>query len=76
MRKRKYRPGRLITSLDDLAAQEFVYWNDKITHHGWVMSWQMHMAQQAIQAGIIRAAERIDTDAGANDDSAAGAEGI
>ena len=32
MSKRKYRKGGKITSLDELAKQEFVYFHDKITH--------------------------------------------
>lgn len=52
-RKPKYRRGDRITSLDELVNQEFVYWNDKITHHGWFGSWQLRMTKMAIERGII-----------------------
>ncbi len=46
--KRKYRRGGHILSLDELARQDFVYWNDKITPRGWFMSWKFRMAANAI----------------------------
>lgn len=52
-RKPKYRRGDRIKSLDELVKQEFVYWNDKITHWGWFMSWQLRMTDNAIKRGII-----------------------
>ena len=55
---RKYQPGRRIKSMNDLLAQDFVYWNDKITPRGWFMSWQIYMAQTAIEHGIIRIAKK------------------
>lgn len=48
MSKRKYRKGGHILSLDELARQEFVYWNDKITHFGWFQSWQFRLAINAV----------------------------
>jgi len=53
MSKAKYRKGEKITSLDELVKQDFVYWNDKITHKGWFMSWQLHMTCNAINHGVI-----------------------
>lgn len=47
-KRRKYRRGGHILSLDELARQEFVYWNDKITHRGWFLSWQFRMAAEQI----------------------------
>lgn len=52
--KRRYHPGAVITSVDELVKQEFVYWNDKITHHGWFISWQLMMTVSAINSGRIR----------------------
>ena len=51
--KRKYCKGEKITSLDELAKQEFVYFFDKITHNGWFMSWQFRMAKGFIDRGIL-----------------------
>lgn len=58
--KRKYRKGAKITSLDELAKQDFVYFYDKITHAGWFMSWQFRLADQYIQRGCLYYAERIE----------------
>ena len=51
---RKYERGEHILSLDELATQKFVYWNDKITPQGWFLSWQFRMALNAIgKSGIV-----------------------
>ena len=60
MYKRKYTKGEKITSLDELVQQEFVYWHDKITHQGWVTSWQLRMACLAIQNGVIFNGKTVD----------------
>jgi hypothetical protein len=59
MKKRKYRKCGKITSLNELAKQEFVYFFDKITHRGWFGSWQFRFAQQYIERGYLYYAERI-----------------
>lgn len=46
--KKRYRKGGHILSLDELARQEFVYWNDKITHRGWFQNWSLRMAAGCI----------------------------
>ena len=51
--KRKYRKGEQITSLDELMKQEFVYVFDKITHIGWFGSWQVRLAQNFINRGLV-----------------------
>jgi aminopeptidase C len=51
--KRKYRKGEKITSLDELAKQEFIYFWDKITHAGWFMSWQFRLADRYIKRGVL-----------------------
>lgn len=56
MSRAKYTKGEKITSLDELAAQEFVYFHDKITHCGWFLSWQVRWAKQHIDDGFIRKA--------------------
>lgn len=48
-----YTKGEPITSLDELVQQEFVYWNDKITHKGWFMSWQLKMTVDALKQGNV-----------------------
>ncbi len=59
MSKRKYRKGDKITSLDEVAKQEFVYFYDKITHCGWFGSWQLRLAAKYIEQGCLYYAERI-----------------
>ena len=57
--KRKYRKGDKITSLDELAKQEFVYFSDKITHRGWFGSWQVSLALRYIERGILYYAVKV-----------------
>ena len=56
---RKYKKGAQITSLDELASQEFVYVHNKITHCGWFMSWQFRSARDFIKSGFVYRAERM-----------------
>lgn len=60
MSKAKYKKGALITSLDELASQELVYVNDKITHCGWFLSWQFRLAKDYIERGVLYRADRRD----------------
>lgn len=60
MYKRKYRKGEKITSLDELSKQKFVYFNHKITHNGWFMSWQFRMAKMFIDRGVLYYAIKIE----------------
>ena len=62
--KRKYRKGKQIPSLDELAKQEFVYFYDKITHCGWFMSWQFRLADSLLKRGVLYYAERIPSESG------------
>ena len=56
--KRKYAKGSAITSLDELAHQEFVYIWDKIYHAGWFMSLQLSLLKRYIERGVVFKAER------------------
>lgn len=58
--KRKYRKGTKITSLDELAKQEFIYFYDKITHAGWFTSWQFSLAVRYIQRGCLYYADKVE----------------
>ena len=55
---RKYKEGEIIKSLDELMAQDFIYIHGKVTHIGWVSSWQIRMAYNLINAGEIRKANK------------------
>ena len=56
--KRKYQPGVEITSLDELATQEFIYIHDKIYHRGWWQSLQFSFVKRKMDSGFIRKADR------------------
>lgn len=58
--RRKYKKGKLITSLDDLSQQEFIFVLHKVYHTGWFGSWQLRRCKDLIQAGKIYSAVRID----------------
>ena len=60
--KRKYTPGEVIASLDELAEQEFVYIRSKIYHRGWWQSLQFGFVKLHLDAGYIRKAERVTED--------------
>lgn len=62
--KRKYRKGECIKTISDfqkhITDDKFVYYRDKITHAGWICSWQYSRIVNAMQAGVIFAAIRKD----------------
>lgn len=63
-RKNKYRKGGHILTLDELARQDFVYWYDKVVHHGWFKSWQLRFAECHIgENGCIYYAIKEEDDA-------------
>lgn len=52
--KRKYHPGDIISSLDELEKQEFIYCNGQILHHSWFMSWPFRLANGYVKYGSLR----------------------
>lgn len=60
MSRRKYRIGPRITSLNELAEQEYIYCSGKIMHCGWFMSCQMRTVKMYIELGAVRAAIKND----------------
>ena len=56
--KRKYHKGAQITSLDELAKQEFVYHGNRLVHAGWFLSWQFHFAVKHIRNRWLYYAEK------------------
>ena len=67
--KRKYQKGEKITSLDELAKQEFIYVNNQITHVGWFASWQLRFVMRLLKAGWLYYAEKIGGDSNEQKDS-------
>lgn len=58
--KRKYRMGEVITSLDELAKQEFIFWHKHIYHAGWFMSWQFRMVKSFLDDCALRYAVKVE----------------
>lgn len=60
MSKRKLRPGPHITSIDEVAEQELIFFHGKVYHRGWFWSWQLKMLKNCVgPAGCIRYAMPI-----------------
>ena len=57
---RKYRSGEAITSLDELYAQDFIFWRGTLTPFGWFQNWQITWAQNQINLRVIRKAIKIE----------------
>lgn len=60
--RRMYTKGDPIRSIDELLRQEFVFFHHKVTHRGWFMSWQLRMALDMIERGILCYAIRKEDD--------------
>ena len=58
MSKRKYKPGGVICSLDELLHQDFVFLNGKILHRGFFLSWSIHFILNSLGNGCLRYAVR------------------
>jgi len=53
--KPKFKPGDPITSLDELATQDFIYCHCKVYHKGWFQSWPLRATIFELQRGIRKA---------------------
>ena len=63
MGRRKWRKGPHITSLDELARQEVVFWWDKPQSKGWFLSWQPEGSScRFSDEDILRAERRLRTE--------------
>ena len=56
--KRKYKPGGVICTLDELLHQDFVFFNGKILHRGFFLSWSIHFILNSLGNGCLRYAVR------------------
>lgn len=52
-RRRKYTKGEKITSLDELAAQEFAWMFSKPIHRSWFISMQFRTLHTAVKSGGV-----------------------
>lgn len=59
-----YKPGAKITSLNELAEQEHIFWkqgnNNRLYHRGWFMSWQFRYVELYIRWGYLYYAVKDD----------------
>ncbi len=52
-KKRKYKKGECVKSLDELIEQEFVYIFDQITHRKWFANYQIGFIKLLIIRGYV-----------------------
>ena len=62
MSEAKYRKGGQITSLDQIATQEYIFCQDQIIHREWFMSWLFGYANSILKAGLLFRADRKSDD--------------
>ena len=53
-KKRKYKQGEVITTIDELINCEFVYWNDKIYHKAFIQSLQFSLVLRILNKNGFR----------------------
>ena len=56
--KRKFKPGILITNLDELMEQEWVYWHNRITHIEVIKNQQYNTIMKGLKYGCFYQAIR------------------
>ena len=52
--QKKYKQGKVITSIEELSKQEFIYYREHIYHRGWFCSWQFGRIIDYMKSGNIR----------------------
>lgn len=57
---KKYKPGEIVTNLNELYAQDFIFWRGTLTPFGWFQNWQMAWTQIQINRRVIRKAVKIE----------------
>lgn len=63
MSRRKLWPGPHITSIDEVAKQELIFFHGKVYHRGWFLSWPTRMLMNCVgPAGCIQYAMPIGED--------------
>ncbi len=61
-KRKRFRPGVPIRSLDELTRQEFVFFNGKLYHKGWFASWQLMWCATHIRYGELLYAVKEDNE--------------
>ena len=65
-KKRKYKQGEVIPTIDELIKCEFVYWNGKIYHRAFVQSWQLSWVLRILNRKGFKYAIRKESEYGSN----------
>lgn len=65
-KKRKYRQGEVIPTIDELINCEFVYWNDKIYHRAFIQSLQLSWVLRILNRKGFKYAIRKESEYGSN----------
>lgn len=60
MGQSKYKPNKVIKSMDELLEQEFVYHRGMLIHYGWFVSYQIRYAVRELKAGNFVSAIKSD----------------
>lgn len=63
-KKRKYRQGEVIATIDELINCEFVYWNDKIYHKAFIQSFQLSLVLRILNKKGFKYAIRKESEYG------------
>ena len=63
-KKRKYKQGEVITTIDELIKCEFVYWNDKIYHRAFIQSLQLSLVLRILNRNGFKYAIRKESEYG------------
>lgn len=53
-KKRKYKQGDVVPTIDELLKCEFVYWNDKIYHKAFIQSLQVSLVLRILNKNGFR----------------------
>lgn len=59
---KRYQKGKRVTNINQLEGTEFIYFMDKVYHHGWWGSWQYRLLKTWIERGAIWKAIKIEED--------------
>ena len=65
-KKRKYKQGEVIPTIDELIKCEFVYWIGKLNHRAFVQSWQLSWVLRILNRNGFKYAIRKESEYGTN----------
>ena len=57
---KKYKQGEVITNVNEIVGEEFIYSRHKIYHKGWFSQWSLRSILFEIERGFLRKAIKIE----------------